>query len=119
MKAALTTLAEIPCRGKRVAVLGDMFELGRHSRKAHRDLGKAVARTKIDQLYLLGAQAGTVRTGALSAGMKAEQIGVGMDHADLARRIGAQVKRGDWLLFKGSRGMKMEMVLDQLRSAKA
>lgn len=119
MKAALTTLAEIPCRGKRIAVLGDMFELGRHSRKEHRELGKAAAQAKIDQLYLLGAQAGTVRTGALSAGMKPEQICIGGDHGDLARRIGQQVERGDRLLFKGSRGMKMEEVLDQLRGAKA
>jgi UDP-N-acetylmuramoyl-tripeptide--D-alanyl-D-alanine ligase len=119
MKAALTTLAEIPCRGQRIAVLGDMFELGRHSRKEHRELGKSVAQAKIDQLYLLGAQAGTVRTGALGASMQAEQIYIGVDSGDLARRIGAQVKSGDWLLFKGSRGMKMETILDQLRGGKA
>lgn len=119
MNAALTTLAEIPCRGQRIAVLGDMFELGRHGRKEHRELGKVAAQAKIDQLYLLGAQAGTVRTGALGAGMKAEQICIGVDHDDLARRIGRQVKSGDWLLFKGSRGMKMEEVLDQLRGGKA
>lgn len=119
MQAALTTLAEIPCRGQRIAVLGDMFELGRHSRKEHRELGRAAAQAKIDRLYLLGAQAGTVRGGALGAGMKAEQICIGVDHGDLARRIGQQIKRGDWLLFKGSRGMKMEDVLDQLRGGRA
>ena len=119
MKAALTTLAEIPCRGQRIAVLGDMFELGRHGRKEHRELGQAVAQANIDQLYLLGAQAGTVRTGALGASMRAEQIYIGVDHGDLARRIGARVKSGDWLLFKGSRGMKMETILDQLRGGKA
>jgi UDP-N-acetylmuramoyl-tripeptide--D-alanyl-D-alanine ligase len=119
MRAALTTLAEIPCRGQRIAVLGDMFELGRQSSKEHRALGRTAARAKIDGLYLLGAQAAKVRAGALGAGMKAQQICIGADHGELARRIGAVVKRGDWLLFKGSRGMKMENVLDQLTGGKA
>ena len=119
MQAALTTLADIPCSGQRIAVLGDMFELGRQSSKEHRALGRATARAKIDRLYLLGAHAGKVRASALGAGMKAQQICIGADHSELARRIGATVKRGDWLLFKGSRGMKMENVLDQLRGGKA
>jgi UDP-N-acetylmuramyl pentapeptide synthase len=51
--------------------------------------------------------------------MKEQQICIGADHGELARRIGATVKRGDWLLFKGSRGMKMENVLDQLTGGKA
>jgi UDP-N-acetylmuramoyl-tripeptide--D-alanyl-D-alanine ligase len=119
MKAALRTLAEVKCLGRRIAVLGDMFELGRHSVKEHRALGKAAADAAVDGLYLLGEQAGSVRRGALTAGMRPEQIIIGRDHADLAGRLATQVKRGDWLLFKGSRGMRMEKVLEALRQGKA
>ena len=73
-------------------------------------LGKQLARAGIDRLYLLGEQAAEVRKGALRAGMKPEQIIIGEITATLASRSRAHVKRGDWLLFKGSRGMKMETV---------
>ena len=119
MQAALKTLAEIKSRGRRIAVLGDMFELGRHSAAEHRSLGKAAAHAGIDALYLLGGQADAVRRGALRGGMGAEQIVIGSDHADLAAQLRGQVKRGDWLLFKGSRGMKMERVLEALKRGRA
>ena len=115
MKAALKTLAQAQCRGRRVAVLGDMFELGRHGVREHRLLGKAAAQASLERLYLLGAQAATVRRGALAGGMRAERIIIGADHEDLARQLCAFARRGDWLLFKGSRGMKMEKVLEALR----
>jgi UDP-N-acetylmuramoyl-tripeptide--D-alanyl-D-alanine ligase len=119
MKAALKTLAEIPSRGRKIAVLGDMFELGRHSRKEHFDLGKAAAASGIDYLYLLGERAGDVRRGALAAGMPSARIVLGKDHEDLARRLRERARTNDWLLFKGSRGMKMENVLRQFKKGKA
>jgi UDP-N-acetylmuramoyl-tripeptide--D-alanyl-D-alanine ligase len=119
MKAALQTLAELPCRGRRIAVLGDMFELGKQTAREHRRLGKDAARSAIDFLYLLGDRAALVRHGALAAGMSPERIIIGKDHTELAERLRAQVKKGDCLLFKGSRGMNMEKVLDGLKSGKA
>jgi UDP-N-acetylmuramoyl-tripeptide--D-alanyl-D-alanine ligase len=119
MEAAIKTLAGVECRGERTAILGDMFELGRQTRRQHLQLGKQVARAGIDRLYLLGAQAKRVRQGALQGGMPAERVVIGKDHADLANRLRSHVKPGDWLLFKGSRGMKMERVLNQLKSGAA
>ncbi|MGH7888477.1 MAG: glutamate ligase domain-containing protein, partial [Candidatus Binatia bacterium] len=119
MQAALTTLAVIPARGEKVAALGDMFELGGQSRRQHWELGKLAAKAQLDQLYLLGAQANTVRRGALSAGMAAAKITVGKDHRDIATLLRARMQAGDWLLIKGSRGMKMEKVLDELTGGKA
>jgi UDP-N-acetylmuramoyl-tripeptide--D-alanyl-D-alanine ligase len=115
MKAALQTLGEIHRRGEKIAVLGDMFELGKHSAEEHRQLGKVVANASVDGLYLLGKQAAEVRKGALRAGMRREQIILGRDHASLARQLRQRAKKGDWLLFKGSRGMKMEKVLEALK----
>ncbi|HWP23905.1 MAG TPA: UDP-N-acetylmuramoyl-tripeptide--D-alanyl-D-alanine ligase [Candidatus Binatia bacterium] len=119
MKAALKTLAEIPCSGKKIAVLGDMFELGKHSRKEHYELGKTAALSGVDALYLLGEQAAQVRRGALAGGMAQARIAIGKNHADVARRLGERAQRGDWLLFKGSRGMKMEEIVRRFKERKA
>jgi UDP-N-acetylmuramoyl-tripeptide--D-alanyl-D-alanine ligase len=115
MTAALSTLAAMNGRGEKVAVLGDMFELGKTSGREHRELGKRVARARIDRLYLLGPQAELVRAGALSAGMNRARVVVGKDHNDVARQLITHVKQGDWLLVKGSRGMKMEKILGELK----
>lgn len=102
-----------------MAALGDMFELGRHSRSEHRELGKAAAKAGLDHLYLLGARAQIVRSGALDAGMAAAKVTVGKDHKDIAARLRAAARAGDWLLIKGSRGMAMEKVLRELTAEKA
>jgi UDP-N-acetylmuramoyl-tripeptide--D-alanyl-D-alanine ligase len=119
MKAALRTLAELPCRGQRIAVLGDMFELGKQSAKEHRQIGGAAARAAVDVLYLLGDQAQAMRRGAVGNGMRPERIVVGKDHTDVADQLRERLKKGDWLLIKGSRGMQMERILQELRSGKA
>jgi UDP-N-acetylmuramoyl-tripeptide--D-alanyl-D-alanine ligase len=92
-----------------------MLELGRENRKKHLDLGKQAARSRLDALYLMGAMAPTVRQGALKAGMSPDRIVVGKTHDEIARQLKARVRRGDWLLFKGSRGMKMESALECLK----
>jgi UDP-N-acetylmuramoyl-tripeptide--D-alanyl-D-alanine ligase len=119
MEAALRTLSEIECRGERTAILGDMFELGRQSHQQHLQLGKQVARSGIDRLYLLGAQAKHVKQGALRGGMASERIVIGKDHSNIANLLRRHVKKGDWLLFKGSRGMRMETIVSKLKNRKA
>ena len=119
MRAALQTLAGVECRGRRFAVLGDMFELGQRSTAEHRALGKAAAAANLDGLYLLGAQAAAVKKGALAGGLAAQKLFIGKDHSNLAKRMRAQLQRGDWLLFKGSRGMNMERALEALKRGKA
>ena len=51
--------------------------------------------------------------------MSPERVIIGKDHTELVKRLREQVKKDDCLLFKGSRGMKMEKVLDGLKSGKA
>jgi UDP-N-acetylmuramoyl-tripeptide--D-alanyl-D-alanine ligase len=115
MSAAVNTLASLNGRGEKVAVLGDMFELGKMAEREHRELGKRVARTRIHRLYLLGPQAAAVKAGALSGGMEDARVIIGKDHADIARQLKSHVKVGDWLLIKGSRGMRMEKILGELK----
>jgi UDP-N-acetylmuramoyl-tripeptide--D-alanyl-D-alanine ligase len=115
MVAAVNTLAALNGRGEKVAVLGDMFELGKMTGREHRELGKRVAKTGIHRLYLLGRQASAVKAGALRGGMNGDKVVIGKDHRDIARRLKSHVKRGDWLLIKGSRGMQMEKILDAFK----
>jgi UDP-N-acetylmuramoyl-tripeptide--D-alanyl-D-alanine ligase len=119
MESAVKTLAQIAGPGQRIAVLGDMFELGKESRRQHFNLGREVARARIDGVYLLGKQAKEVQKGALRGGMPAERVVVAGDHRQLAERLRRRVRRGDWLLFKGSRGMKMEKVIEELRKGRS
>ena len=111
----MKSLAQVECRGERIAVLGDMLELGSESQVRHLGLGKKAARLRIDRLYLLGDEASHVREGALLGGMSAEQVIIGKNHRELARRLKEGMRRGDWILFKGSRGMQMERVLTALK----
>ncbi len=116
MEAALNALVGMESRGKRIAVLGDMIELGSGSAKEHVELGKSVARRDIGRLYLLGQHAGHVKRGALGAGMEEEQVRIGADHLELATWLSEQSKKGDWLLFKGSRGLAMEKIIEAFRA---
>ena len=114
-EAALATLAELGGRREKVAVLGDMLELGGKTQRCHFELGKKAAGYRINRLFLLGPNARHVRKGALAGGLSPSQITIGQSHEQIARLLSAQIKPGAWLLFKGSRGMKMENVLKALQ----
>jgi UDP-N-acetylmuramoyl-tripeptide--D-alanyl-D-alanine ligase len=91
-----------------------MRELGGETTRAHHELGRIAAGAALDALYLLGPLAAEVRAGAVSAGMPAERIVVAASHAELAARVRADLRSGDLLLVKGSRGATMEELLRQL-----
>jgi UDP-N-acetylmuramoyl-tripeptide--D-alanyl-D-alanine ligase len=109
MKAALTALAEMEGAGRRLAVLGDMLELGEESRVLHRDVG-ALAGRLCDRILVLGDQAHAVGEGAEAEGMASHQIQFFSDHLEAARALHDMLQPGDRVLLKGSRGMKMEKI---------
>ncbi len=119
MEAALRTLGGIRARGEKIAVLGDMLELGGEARARHLALGRQAARYGVDRLYLLGKQARLVARGALAAGMERDRVVIGRSHAHVAALVRGRARRGGWILLKGSRGMKMEKVLQALRDGGA
>lgn len=114
MAAALRTLAASRGR-RRIAVLGEMRELGAESTPAHRDLGRLAAEARVDALFVLGEHAGHVRDGAVEAGLPADRITVAESHDDVAQRLAAGCRPGDLVLLKGSRGAAMEQVLRRLQ----
>jgi len=116
MQAALQTIGASPAR-RRLAVLGEMRELGAHAEEAHRDLGRAVAAAHLDGLYLVGAAMGLVETEARAAGMAAARIVRADDHASIAEQLRVELRDGDLVLLKGSRGAALEKVLAELEEA--
>lgn len=111
MKAALNTLAAYPCTGRRVAVLGDMFELGSIASQAHTDVGIFSAKKKIDFLFAYGDMARYYSQGAKSAGGNAQ---VFQDRDSLVGALKEYLRPGDVVWFKASRGMRLEEVLQDL-----
>lgn len=114
-KAALETLSQIAAVGHRIAVLGDMLELGDHEAEAHLGVG-AVAGRNVDRLYLTGERmVKYAAEGAMLAHMPAESVVCCTSHREIAERLHETATEGDVILIKGSRGMTMEKVATELK----
>jgi UDP-N-acetylmuramoyl-tripeptide--D-alanyl-D-alanine ligase len=115
MRAALETLAQLADEGHRIAVLGDMLELGEHETEAHQGVG-AIAGRNVDRLFLLGPlMTGFAAEGAMQAGMDRDAIKGCESHDELLELLGRSLRAGDAVLVKGSRGMAMERIVNALR----
>ena len=108
VRGALQVLAELP--GRRVAVLGDMLELGADEEQGHREIGALCARCA-DLLITRGARARWIATEAIAAGLPAMQVTTCEDNAGVLAALEASAQPGDTILIKGSRGMAMEEVV--------
>ncbi len=108
MKAALNVLGKR--QGRRIAVLGDMLELGVCTQAEHYRVGR-IAAEKADFVFAYGPNSGRVGSGAITGGMPQTKVHVFEDRDALTRQLCATAKPGDVLLFKGSRGMRMELIL--------
>ena len=115
MDAALAMLVELAQGGRAVAVLGDMFELGDESAAAHRRLGRHAAKLGLDLLYLLGERAVLVAEGAREEKMSERCVEIMPNHREVVMRLREQGRRGDVILVKGSRGMRMERIVKGLK----
>jgi len=117
VEAALVALRRFS--GRPVVVLGEMWELGDESRRAHFGVGERAASLGVQQLFLLGAQAEAMAAGARAGGMQADAIHICGSHAEVAASVVAHWQPGDTVLVKGSRGMKMEEVVRLLEGAES
>ncbi len=109
MQAAIDTLAMVAV-GRKVAVLGDMLELGEMTEDAHRRVGEQLADTGVQVVVTVGEAAAHIAAAALDGGVKVAVACSG--HADAAEALRKLLRPGDTVLVKGSRGMKMEKMLD-------
>jgi UDP-N-acetylmuramoyl-tripeptide--D-alanyl-D-alanine ligase len=114
MVAALDLLATLP--GRRLAVLGEMLELGDTAAEAHRAVGRHVAGCA-DMLICVGPAAAAYATGAGEAGMARAGIHQVPDQQAALRLLLAQLRPEDVVLLKGSRGVALDLLVEELRAA--
>jgi len=115
--AALETLRDLPLQGRRVAVLGDMNELGAHSETAHAEVGRRAAELGIGQLFAVGRMAPVTAHAARAAGLARV-----MEFADVeaaVKVIRDFLKAGDVVLLKASRASRLERLAAALKSEKS
>ena len=116
MKAALNVLSQVKVKegGKRICVLADMLELGKRSAAYHKQVGEYVASAKADMLLCFGENSRFYIEGAVKKGMPAESCRHFDSRSELAEYLKGCLEEGDAVLFKGSRGMKLEEVIESL-----
>ena len=119
MRAAIDVLCECaPKKGHRIAVLGDMLELGRQSIALHRAVGEYLQERGVDLLIAVGNGGVEIAQGAVEAGMNPANafLFIDRDNVDaIAKGLHSYVKAGDTVLFKASRGVRLERVIQALR----
>ncbi|HEX9155418.1 MAG TPA: UDP-N-acetylmuramoyl-tripeptide--D-alanyl-D-alanine ligase [Nitrospira sp.] len=119
MKAALQLLAQWSPARERVAVLGDMLELGRDTQHMHREVGQFLAGLHLSRLIVCGPLGHEIAEGAKRAGMSESAIIETPDAAGAAELLRRMVRQGDVVLVKASRGMKMEQIVQVLTGMRA
>ena len=113
MAASMSVLCAKAKEGRKVAVLGDMLELGEHSDALHAGVGKKAAELGVDMLFTFGPKSVKIAEGAISAGMDKSAVTVFSDKEDaegFAELLADKLSAGDTVLFKASRGTALERI---------
>jgi UDP-N-acetylmuramoyl-tripeptide--D-alanyl-D-alanine ligase len=112
--AALELLGGMP--GRRIAVLGEMLELGNEHAAGHERVG-AVAAGVVDRLIVVGPGAAGIAAGAADAGMPGDALLTVPDRTAAASALLGDVRDGDVVLVKASRGIALDLLVDELVAA--
>ena len=112
MVVALQTLLDLPFKGRRLAVLGDMAELGRESEAVHEEVGRRAAQMGVGQLFAVGKMASFMARGARDAGL--HRVLEFQDVQTAASAVKQFVREGDTVLLKASRATGLEGVGEAL-----
>jgi UDP-N-acetylmuramoyl-tripeptide--D-alanyl-D-alanine ligase len=115
MRAALQTLAEFPSRGRRIAILGDMAELGESATAAHREVGSLAGELKLDHVIAIGRH--SIWTADCARAGGAGNASAFLDFNMALAAVLHLVQADDVVLVKASRSSKLERVVDALRAA--
>lgn len=114
MRAALATFGSLEVPGARVAVLGDMGELGDFAPEAHRGIGRAAAAQGLDLLVCVGELSALIAESAVEAGMPAENVVRAGSVAEALEALDGRLAAGDAVLVKASHFMGLEGVVEGL-----
>ena len=110
MKSAISVLMNQD-GGRKIAVLGDMYELGKYEEESHRAVGSEAAAQQVDYVVAVGALGALIGVSAQMAGC---HVDFAKDNAEAISLLRQYIKAGDAVLVKGSRGMKMEQIVQSL-----
>lgn len=113
VQAAIRTLAQVESSGQKIAVLGDMLELGEYTLEAHREVGRRVAEVA-DWLLLVGLRSRFTGEGAVEAGLNQKNIKYFDNSLAAGKELQGLIKAGDIILVKGSQGVRMEKVVEEV-----
>ncbi len=114
---ALDALMSLPISGRRVAVIGDMLELGEYADKYHEELGIRIGKARPELVLLLGEKAEIMLDAAMAAGQPAASIEILHDHSEIVERLTGYLKPDDCLLLKASRALALEKVMAGLQAS--
>ena len=119
MRAAIDVLCDCaPKEGRRIAILGDMLELGKHSIAIHRAVGEYLQDRGVDLLLAVGQGGAEIAQGAIEVGMDPAKTMLFIDQNDvdaIVKALAFHTNAGDTLLFKASRGVRLERVINALK----
>ena len=117
---SLDVVARETSATRKVAVLGEMLELGDHAERLHTESGRLAAQSGIDVLFAIGGPpARTLAAAAVGAGMPAGAVTYFATSEEAAPAIADAVSAGDLVLVKGSRGIRTDLVVDRLAAERA
>lgn len=116
MRASIDVLSDIPCEGRRYAVLGDMFELGEHTAQYHYEIGTYAAASNIDEVICVGELAKNIKRGIDDADTRVKAYSL-MDKEEAAIYLISLLRPEDIVLIKASNGMKLGDIVNILLSA--
>lgn len=113
METAIETLGNMKVTGRKIAVIGDMLELGKFTEDSHRRAGEKVAKAA-DMLLTVGIRAKFVSAEAISSGMKKSAIRHVASAVEAGEYLKDKIDKGDIVLVKGSQSMRMERVVKKI-----
>lgn len=111
---ALKTLRDLKGNQKSTVIMGDMLELGVQAEAMHEGIGSLMADTGVDTIYLRGRLSPATAAGALKRKMSRDQIIFFATPDEIITGLASHVKKGDWILVKGSRQTRMEHVVEKI-----
>ena len=114
MKQAIEALRDMVTEGRKILIAGDMLELGTFSGRFHHLVGKQAAESGIDLIVAVGKLAEHISNGAQEAGMSEKKIKLCALMKDARAKVATLIKKGDTVLVKGSRAMRMEEIVGDL-----
>ncbi len=112
-ESALQSLSELRGAKRKIAVLGDMLELGQYSSREHERIGEIAAKT-VDVLLTIGVRSRKTAEAALENGLHESKIFQYEDAAKAGRELQNMIKAGDFILVKGSQGVRAERVVEEV-----